>query len=276
MLICYVNEAGCSGEIPSAQSPVMPLQAIAGVAIDAAGVGRLTAGLAGWKLRFFPGLCRELASPLESILIPVRGAELRRLVRRSPRQRRFALRALGALLDLLEAEDARILGRVWIKGIDEPHNRRATFFTSLQTIFGGLGDLALERDTQGAVVFASGHQPPGEALSQQLFSRRFGGEGPLTRLVDLPTFGHPTNHAGLQVAELLCSALLFPLGVHSYCRGYIKNGTHLSETYAELKASCGARLEKLQHRYQDGAGKWQGGITVSDLLGGRPGGLLFR
>ncbi len=76
--------------------------------------------------------------------------------------------------------------------------------------------------------------------------------------------------------SLLCSALLFPLGACSYCRGYIKNPTHLSDAYLELKESFGARLETLQHRYQDAAGKWQGGIVVSDLLGGRPGGILFR
>lgn len=276
MLICYVHEAGCSGELPSAASPVMPLQVIAGAAVPAAALERLTAELIAWKQRFFPGLCRDLAQPLDAILVPIRGRELRRMLRGAARQRRFALRALGALLELLEQEDAKILGRVWIKGIDEPFNRRATFATSLQTIFGGLGDLCERRQESGLVVVAAGRHPPGEALSQQIFSRRFAAGGRLGRLAELPTFGHVDNHAGLQIAELLCSALLFPLGAFSYCRGRVKNQTHLSDAYAQLKASCGARLESLQHRYQDDDGKWLGGITVSDLLAGRPGGLLFR
>jgi hypothetical protein len=282
LLIAYVNECGCSGELPSADSPVMPLLTIAGFAAPAAAVERLTAGLAEWKLRFFPGLCRDLADPEGSILVEVEGAELRRLARRSKKTARFAAVALGGLLDLLEAEEARLLGRVWIKGIDEPFNRRAIFSTSLQTILAGLGDLCARRGTYGIALLASGDRSPKETLSQQLFSRRFeklhgaSPRGGLERLAELPSFAHPANHAGLQLAGLLCSALLFPLAAYSFCRGHVRNPTHLSDAYLALKERLGGRLEKLQHRYQDGGGKWQGGITVSDPLGGRPGGILFR
>lgn len=217
MLIAYVNECGCSGELPSADSPVMPLLTIAGFALDATGVDRLTYGLAEWKLRFFPGLCRDLADPLDSILVAVEGAELRRLARRSRRQARFAAMALGGLLDLLEAEEARLLGRVWIKGIDEPFNRRAIFSSSLQTILGGLGDLCARRGTYGMALLASGDRSPKETLSQQLFSRKFDSRrGGLERLAELPSFAHPANHAGLQIAGLLASALLFPLAAYSF------------------------------------------------------------
>lgn len=281
MLIAYVNECGCSGELPAADSPVMPLLVIAGFATDAAGIGRLTAGLAEWKQRFFPGLCRDLADPLDAILVEIEGAELRRLARRSKKKAKFAIRALGELLGLLEAEDARLLGRVWIKGIDEPFNRRAIFSSSLQTILGGLCDLCVRRDTHGLALLASGDRSPKETLSQQLFSRRFGargdaGAGGLERLAELPSFAHPANHAGLQIAGLLASALLFPLAAYSFCRGHVRNETHVSEAYSALKESFGARLEKLQHRYQNADGKWLGGVTVSDQMGGRPGGLLFR
>jgi hypothetical protein len=277
LLIAYVNECGCSGELPSADSPVMPLLTIAGFAAPATGIERLTVGLAEWKLRFFPGLCRDLADPLDSILVEIEGAELRRLARRSKKSARFAAVALGGLLDLLEAEEARLLGRVWIKGIDEPFNRRAIFSTSLQTILGGLGNLCARRGTNGIALLASGDRSPKETLSQQLFSRKFASpRGGLERLAELPSFAHPANHAGLQLAGLLCSALLFPLAAYSFCRGYVRNPTHVSEAYGPLKERLGARLEKLQHRYQDGDGKWLGGITVSDQMGGRPGGFLFR
>lgn len=282
MLICYVNESGCSGELSSAQSPVQPLLVFAGVAFEAARLPRLTQGLLDWKRRFFPGLHREIAHPLDGILVPVRGTDLRRAVRISKKKGKFALRALSELLALLEAEDARLLGRVWIKGIDEPFNRRAIFASSLQTIFDGLGDLCEKRGDTGWVVADSFHRLRGDILSQQIFSRRFGGgsggsgSAGLARVLELPTFGHRDNHAGLQIAEILASGLLFPLGAYGFCRGHVKNETHLSERYATLKQSFGARLEKLQHRYQDAAGKWQGGIVVSDLLAGRPGGLLFR
>jgi hypothetical protein len=32
----------------------------------------------------------------------------------------------------------------------------------------------------------------------------------------MPTFGHSENHAGLQLADLVCSALLFPMAMDAY------------------------------------------------------------
>lgn len=285
MRICYVNEAGCSGELPSVHSPVQPLLAFAGIALPAARLERLTAGFAAWKMRFFPGLCRDLAAPAEAILVEIPGSELRRLLRRSRKERRFALRALHELLALLEAEDTRLFGRVWIKGIDEPFNRRAIFASSLQTIFEGLENLCRESGESGWIVADEAHRQRGEKLSQQIFARLFadgraadpgGSGGGIGGLAELPTFGHRDNHAGLQIAELLAAGLLFPLAAHAYCRGRLKNQTHLSPGYAALAPLFGERLETMQHRYDAGAGRWRGGIVVSDLLGGRPGGRLFR
>jgi len=47
-----------------------------------------------------------------------------------------------------------------------------------------------------------------------------GGSGDLyDRLIELPTFAHSDNHAGLQVADAMCSALLTPIAVNTYCAG---------------------------------------------------------
>jgi hypothetical protein len=38
----------------------------------------------------------------------------------------------------------------------------------------------------------------------------------------MPLFGHSDNHAGIQAADLLCSAFLFPMATYMYCLGHIK------------------------------------------------------
>lgn len=66
----------------------------------------------------------------------------------------------------------------------------------------------------------------------------------------MPTFGHSENHAGLQLADLVCSALLFPMAVNAYCAGAIAS-VHVRPEYVVLRDRYAARLEALQHRVHD-------------------------
>ena len=88
------------------------------------------------------------------------------------------------------------------------------------------------------------------------------------------TFGHSENHVGLQLADILCSSLLFPMAACSYCLGHMAN-IHVHQEYQILKTRYGPRVRNLQFRYRDGTGKWRGGVTVSDAIAQRHGGLLF-
>ena len=95
------------------------------------------------------------------------------------------------------------------------------------------------------------------------------------RLIELPTFAHSDNHAGLQIADAFCSALVTPIAVHSYCTGHI-NSIHVRPGYVDFKSNYAARIRPLQHRYQIQNGRWLGGLVVSDDLGHKGGGHLFR
>ncbi len=90
----------------------------------------------------------------------------------------------------------------------------------------------------------------------------------------MPTFGHSENHVGIQIADLLCSALLFPMAAHAYCTGLVNN-VHVQAGYEILKTQFGLRVRGLQHRFQDSTGRWRGGIVVCDSLTNRPGTHLF-
>jgi hypothetical protein len=79
----------------------------------------------------------------------------------------------------------------------------------------------------------------------------------------------------LQIADLLCSALLFPIASYTYCHGIVTS-VHVHERYKVLKDRYGARLRNRLYTYRDDRGKVRGGMTVSDALRRRPSHLLLR
>ncbi|WP_234045468.1 hypothetical protein [Streptomyces adelaidensis] len=50
---------------------------------------------------------------------------------------------------------------------------------------------------------------------------------------------------------------------------------HCDDAYQPLREQFGARLKKLQFRYQDVERKWRGGIVVSDRRTRQPSSLMF-
>jgi hypothetical protein len=97
---------------------------------------------------------------------------------------------------------------------------------------------------------------------------------PYPHLVEMPTYGHSENHVGLQLADLICSALLFPMAVSACCVGAVTN-PHVLPEYGGLRRRYGGRLKALQYRYLE-AGSYRGGIVVADGLAQRPGRILFE
>ena len=129
-------------------------------------------------------------------------------------------------------------------------------------------------------------------LKRQYFPRRFGNsDHPLDdvlieikgsdlrstgRLLDLPTFGHSNNHVPLQIADMLCSTLLFPMATSTYCHGHI-SGKHVRGRDKFIRRRYASRIKALQYRYKDaGTGQSQGGVFVSDGLHGRRSDLIFQ
>jgi hypothetical protein len=87
-------------------------------------------------------------------------------------------------------------------------------------------------------------------------------------MLDVPTYGHSNNHAGLQLADLLVSAVLSPVSTQTFCSNSLAGTSHLSPEFIKLRERYGARLKKLQFRYQNSDGSWAGGLSLSNP-GGR-------
>ena len=96
-------------------------------------------------------------------------------------------------------------------------------------------------------------------VAHSVFTRMFKRTGnAYPNIVEMPVFGHSENHSGLQLADLVTSALVFPLACRTYCRGYV-TGPHVHRGYDRLKQRYGLWLRRHQIRYIDTNGKWVGG-----------------
>src|SRR5581483_11317482 len=86
------------------------------------------------------------------------------------------------------------------------------------------------------------------------------GGDPLDRLVEAPVFGQSLNHVGLQLADLMASALLFPMAARAYCAASF-SGAHVDPHFDRVTERFGDRIRQMQFRYQDLSGRWRGGIV---------------
>ena len=97
----------------------------------------------------------------------------------------------------------------------------------------------------------------------------------LPHLVETSIFGRSENHVGLQLADLVVSALLFPMAARAYCAKRM-SGVHVHPNFDTLRDRYGHRLRPIQNRYMGSNGRMRGGIVVSDKPGKQPSKVLFQ
>lgn len=275
MKICYVDESGDDGDLLSPTINIQPVLTIAGIVVDCDNLRDLTLDFLALKTRFFPKVGRS-SRHLDRILTEIKGSELRKKAASGDRrERRHSFGVLDRAIDLMERNGVRIIGRVWVKGIGTPFDGRATYTYSIQSLF-KMFQAYLEQEADFGVFIADSRSVRGNTqVSHSIFTQKFKQSGDdYARVVDMPTFAHSHNHAGLQISDWLCSALLTPMAIETYCTGYVRN-VHVRPGYRNLKARYAPRLLPLQFRYQETPETWRGGITVSDGLAHRSGGMMF-
>jgi hypothetical protein len=263
--------------LPSATSDIQPAFIVAAVMIDYSHLHRATELFLQLKQRFFPGLFpSDRRRFLAGILEEIKGADLRRAVAVGGRnQRRHAFGFLDGVFQILRSSESLIHGRAWIKGIGKPIDGKAVYTFSIQSIYAVFQEYLRATNDLGVVVLDSRWQQVNKEVSHSIFTQKFRMSGDaFDRVIDLPAFAHSENHAGLQLADLLVSAILFPMATYTYCTGHVTN-IHVQPKYSLIKERYRGPLKDLQFRYREASTRRRGGITVSDTLSQRPGGALF-
>lgn len=229
------------------------------------------------KRRHFPGLAPRSGHLLDWGRVEVKGADIRKMARSSDKaERRHALIFLDEVLGILEAHSARIFGRLWVKEIGVPINKESMVAVSSQAMCETFQDLLRDCGEDGLMIIDSSSPRVDAVLSHSVFTQKFKATGDrYDRLLEMPVFGHSENHAGLQLADLVASAFLYPMATYSYCTGHVTT-VHVHSRFSEVKRQFAQRLMSRQYRYYDANGMRRGGITVSDAIEHRPGSHLFR
>ncbi len=266
MHICYLDESGCTGMLPAVNSPIQPVFVLGGVILDQQSIRAVTGALLALKQRFFPNLLAAGALYHDWMAAEIKGADIRKKARSSSRnERRFAYTVIDAALKILETHKARIVARVYVKPVGAAFNGAAVYTSTVQAVYATFQEFLSAIHSIGLVIADSRTKGKNAIVSHSVFTQRFKAAGdPYPALAEVPTFGHSDNHAGLQMTDFICSALLYPIAAQVCCAGHMTDITHISEHYDNLRTRYGERVQNLQFRYRDGDGHWRGGITLVD------------
>ncbi len=279
MWICYVDEAGDTGALPAVPDPLgndQPVFVISGLMVAVNQLDTLTNEFLKVKRQFFPKLPYPSANHLDTIIPEIKGRDLRRNAMTGNRdQIRHSIGFLDHVLRLLERCDSRLMSRIWVKPLGGAFDGKAVYTSSMQTVCSWMDQFLSGIDDTGFCIADARNKPKNVNVSHSIFTKKFQASTAFySRLIELPTFGHSDNHAPIQLCDIICSALLYPIACHVYCDGYVAN-VHVQPNAQRLKQRFADRLKHLQYRFQDGDGRFRGGITVSDPLEKRSARLMF-
>jgi Protein of unknown function (DUF3800) len=276
MYITYLDESGCTGVLPSATSPIQPVLSILCITVRCDQVPALTRDFLALKRRFFPSSTPS-PYPLNAILDEVKGGDFRREFRTGNRtQVRHHLLFLERLLTLLQTYNAVLFGRIYVKPIAGRFDGTPVYTSAVQSLCHAFQHYLISNNTPGIIIADSRYPGLNAQVSHSVFTEKFRVQGDkYPNLLEMPLFGHSENHAGIQICDLINSAIVFPLACHVYCTGFVNN-VHVHPNYQILKTWFGQRLRLLQFRFQDPVdNRWKGGLTVADPHAHRSSADLF-
>lgn len=282
MYLCYIDEAGCTGRLPSQRSDIQPTFTLVGVIVPYGYLDSLTHAWIHLKERFF----RESLSAqqrktgrshyLEGILYEIKGNEIRKDIAGSSRnKRRHRIGFLDATVKLLRNHRVQFFARSLIKGVGVDIRGQSLYTSFAQDLCKDFQSFLATFSDEGLVIADSRDPNNNTSVAHSIFTSKYRAAGDLyPNLAEMPTFGHSDNHAGLQIADLLASAMITPALIAHYCSPHI-NGTHIRPKYHHIRTRYTNPLRELQYRYQDADGYWRGGLHVKDRLDGLRTGSLF-
>jgi hypothetical protein len=133
VIVFYLDEAGCTGVLPTANSPIQPVFVLAGIFMPRDCIKPLTSDLLRLKERV---TTHAACQPTRSFWT---GSSWRSRVPTSASNSARATATNGALM---EHYNCRIIGRLYVKGIADPSEESLTFaWKRLQeAVFGGQGE----------------------------------------------------------------------------------------------------------------------------------------
>jgi hypothetical protein len=263
--LCYVDEAG-SSELCTVKAPdSSPLLALAGLIVAEPPAKQLAWNFLKLKKEFRPHLASDKTRLSEVIRTEVKGSDLRADIRASSRRRRrAAFGFIDSVLELLEGSNCTVIGEVIVKPAEQGLRDEAVYPDSIANMAQAFNSHLAAASTTGMMILDSRTKWRNVGSVHGITTRKFtSGGDKLAALAEAPVFGHSDAHVLLQVADIIVSAVVYPMGCAAFCEDLEWN-THAHERYDECWNRYGARLRNLEYRYVDASGERRGGFRVRD------------
>lgn len=256
--LCYIDEAGNADPLDKSNTDKQPLLVIAGLILHQEALPDITREFLSLKRKYFPG---SFNSPhlLDDVRQEIKGTDLRGAIRKKAHNAKTELRFVDETLELLEKYECRILADIWIKGVAVAFKERETYTRSIQQACRSFQAFLEGKDAKGFMVADFRTPTLNDRVAHSIFTQKYRAKGdPFGRILELPTFGVSNNHVGLQITDVLCTALLFPMASSVYCFGHV-TGVHVNARDLVIRRRYSKRLKNLQFKPN---GAWS--IWVSD------------
>lgn len=275
MFFCYVDESGDSGTLNPGNATDTPAFVVLGLIIAQANLHSITHEFLGLKRQFFPNLT-DSEYPLNDILAEVKGENIRKLIRTGGRRNfSHSIGFLDKIISLLQRHQVFLIGKGLIKGVGI-HNSDAGFYgAAIQHIWRHFQAFLSVKNCPGMIIADSRRKNQNSYVAHSIFTQFFGtSHQNYPNMLELPTYAHSQNHAMIQIADIVCSAVIYPMLMDAYCSEI--NNVHASPKYVSLRARYKDAIKDIQYRYL-GMGCWFGGILIKDATDlGRHTSLLFK
>ncbi|MGG1943587.1 DUF3800 domain-containing protein [Trinickia sp. NRRL B-1857] len=267
--ICYIDEAGNSAALPSGNTDNQPVLVIAGLIVQQDALSDITREFLALKRKYFPGSFTSIHL-LDDVREEIKGSDLRSAIRKKAHKATTQLRFIDETLELLERYECRILADIWVKGIGTEFKARETYTQSVQHACRSFQAYLESKDARGFMVADFRTTQLNDQVAHSIFTQKYRAKGdPFSHILELPTFGVSNNHVGLQITDILCTTLLFPMASSVYCFGHV-TGVHVNARDLVVRRRYAKRVKNLQ--FKSGA-YWS--VSVWDKLKKRASAELF-
>lgn len=266
VFVAYLDESGDEQSLRTANDP--PVLVIASVSVAHAQLQAFTWDFVTIKKRFADSDLS--ACPLSDLLrYEIKGSDLRADIRRGSRRRsRRAIGILDAVLSLLDQHHATVSAEILVKPDASPVHH-FSYSEAVARLADHFEAQLAAAQTEGVMILDARTKNKNFPSVARITTKRFKtGGNRYPHLVESPVFGHSDSHVPLQVADIVASALLFPMACAAYCDDLVGNA-HPHPAYAQLRPRYGERIRSLEYRYLDASGLRRGGVRVLDRRNSR-------
>ncbi len=278
MYICYVDESGDSGTFRASDPLLNPFFIILGLFIHQSYVRPLTKDFLDIKNVFFPKHFPNTTTRLDRILVEIKGNDLRKHLREENRRNwQNTIGFLDATLTLLEQYHVQLLGRILVKDPDRVNNDVGVYGRSMMHIYEHFNAFLSPLNETGIIIADSRRKAQNTKVCHTIFTQMHQTRGnKYPNIAEIPVYAPSNNFAMIQLADILCSATLFPM-VSDVYNEHLQANVHISTQYSIVRERYKERIKNLQYMYQNDDAKWVGGLLVSDATSlQRKTSLLFR